>query len=286
MKKTIPFFLLLLITIIAAAQNNNTENTLSIPTVFSPQSDDQNINTFHPTGSNLATCEISVYDKWGIELWHSDEIVNGEFVGYWDGKQNGEFVKPDTYIWKMEATFLDGEVWEGIDDGNGNKTKFGSVIVLPKPSVTIQSITVQAPTKLYYYIGENFDSNGLSVVANYSDGSSDTVFDYDISGFDSQIEGESVVTITYQNYTETFSVYIQKKEDITEIQSVKPIAVWNVGRLLCVSANPQTKIIVFSMSGQKIHSSTMKQAYEELSIQKQGCYIVVADGMRFKICVE
>jgi len=36
----------------------------------------------------------------------------------------------DVYIWKMEATFLDGKSWEGFDNGNGKKKKFGSVTLI------------------------------------------------------------------------------------------------------------------------------------------------------------
>ena len=36
----------------------------------------------------------------------------------------------DVYIWKMEATFLDGQTWDGFDVGNGKKSKFGSVTLV------------------------------------------------------------------------------------------------------------------------------------------------------------
>jgi len=78
----------------------------------------------------LMKCEISVYDKWGNLIWYSNEVKNGAFVGSWDGRCNGKMMKSDIYIWKMEATFLDGQEWEGFDAGNGKKTKFGSVTLI------------------------------------------------------------------------------------------------------------------------------------------------------------
>ena len=63
-------------------------------------------------------------------MWYSDAVEDGVFVGYWDGRCDGKMMKSDTYIWKMEATFLDGQVWEGFDLGNGKKSKFGNVLLM------------------------------------------------------------------------------------------------------------------------------------------------------------
>lgn len=66
----------------------------------------------------------------GNIVWYSDEVENGIFVGKWDGRCNGEMMASDVYIWKMEATFLDGQTWEGFNDINGKKSKFGSVTLI------------------------------------------------------------------------------------------------------------------------------------------------------------
>ena len=52
------------------------------------------------------------------------------FVGSWDGTCNGKMMASDVYIWKMEATFLDGQTWDGYAVGNGKKSKFGSVMLV------------------------------------------------------------------------------------------------------------------------------------------------------------
>ena len=88
------------------------------------------VRMFQPKGYNLKTCEISVYDKWGNLLWYSDAVEDGKFVGYWDGRYEGKMMQSDVYIWKMEATFLDGLPWDGFDVGNGKKAKFGSVTLV------------------------------------------------------------------------------------------------------------------------------------------------------------
>lgn len=104
--------------------------SLYVPNAFSPSNPAEGVRTFQPKGYNLETCVISVYDKWGNLVWHSDEVENGIFVGEWDGHCNGKMMASDVYIWKMEATFLDGQSWEGFDNGNGKKTKFGSVTLI------------------------------------------------------------------------------------------------------------------------------------------------------------
>ena len=104
--------------------------SLYVPNAFSPTNPAHSVRSFQPKGFNLKTCEISVYDKWGNLLWYSDEVQDGIFVGSWDGRYDGKMMKSDVYIWKMEATFLDGQTWEGFDAGNGKKTKFGSVTLI------------------------------------------------------------------------------------------------------------------------------------------------------------
>ena len=108
----------------------NLSSSLYVPTAFSPSNPAHSVRTFQPKGFNLQTCEISVYDKWGNLLWFSNEVKDGMFVGYWDGRYDGKMMKSDSYIWKMEATFLDGQVWDGFDTGNGKRTKYGTVTLL------------------------------------------------------------------------------------------------------------------------------------------------------------
>ena len=105
-------------------------SSLYVPNAFSPTNPAESVRAFQPKGFNLMKCEISVFDKWGNLVWYSDEVENGSFVGSWDGRCNGKMMKSDVYIWKMNATFLDGQEWEGFDAGNGKKTKFGSVTLI------------------------------------------------------------------------------------------------------------------------------------------------------------
>lgn len=108
----------------------NIMSSLYVPDAFAPTNPASSVRTFQPKGYNLKSCRISVYDKWGNIVWYSDEVKDGIFVGSWDGYCGGKMMSSGVYIWKMEATFLDGQIWEGFDDGNGKKIKFGSVALI------------------------------------------------------------------------------------------------------------------------------------------------------------
>ena len=74
----------------------------------------------------------------------------------------------------------------------------------------LSSITVEGPDKTEYELGEELDLTGLTVVANYSDGTTETVTGYEVSGFDSTAAGEKTVTVTYQDKTATFTVTVKE----------------------------------------------------------------------------
>ena len=108
----------------------NIASSLYIPSAFSPTNPAHSVRNFQPKGFNIEECKVSVYDRWGNLLWYSDEVKDGMFIGSWDGTYNGKIMKSDTYIWKIEAKFLDGQVWDGYDSGNGKKVKYGNVILV------------------------------------------------------------------------------------------------------------------------------------------------------------
>ncbi len=108
----------------------NITSSLYMPTAFSPSNPAYSVRTFAPKGFNLKSCQVWVFDKWGNLIWYSDEVEDGMFVGFWDGTYDGTMMQPDNYVWKMEAVFLDGKVWEGFDVGRGKKKKYGSVTLL------------------------------------------------------------------------------------------------------------------------------------------------------------
>jgi hypothetical protein len=107
------------------------EEGLFIPNSFVPGSPSTELSVFKPKGYNLKTYKITIYDSWGNLIWYSDKLFNGSPAEGWTGISNGDILKLDTYVWKVEATFLDGSRWEGQQSSIGEKKKnFGNVLLL------------------------------------------------------------------------------------------------------------------------------------------------------------
>lgn len=108
----------------------NIMSALHVPNAFAPANPAHSVRKFSPQGFNLKTCEVSVYDHWGNLLWFSNEVEDGKFVGAWDGTYDGKMMEAGVYVWKIEATFIDGQVWEGVEFKPGKKRKFGNVVLI------------------------------------------------------------------------------------------------------------------------------------------------------------
>ena len=73
----------------------------------------------------------------------------------------------------------------------------------------VAGITVsKMPDKATYYQGELFDSTGLVVSKTYSDGTTETTTDYELSGFDSSSAGAKTITVTASGKTTTFDITV------------------------------------------------------------------------------
>jgi gliding motility-associated-like protein len=107
---------------------------LYLPNAFSPNNPISNDLQFKPVGMNLRTYRIDVYDSWGNVLWSSTLLdERGSPVESWDGTSNGNLLPQDVYIWKVEAVFSDGTIWNANDVGdhkNIDKKTFGTVTLL------------------------------------------------------------------------------------------------------------------------------------------------------------
>lgn len=68
-----------------------------------------------------------------------------------------------------------------------------------KPNVVLEGIEVKAPNKTEYFIGEELNTQGMKVIAKYSDGTSEVLDleNINISGFTSDVVGEKEITVSY-----------------------------------------------------------------------------------------
>jgi PKD repeat protein len=105
---------------------------LYVPNAFAPTSDIQGVNVFKPVGVNLKVYNVEVFDSWGHLLWESSKLDdNGRPVESWNGRDSkGELYQSGTYLWKINAVFIDGTIWEGSDIGKGDYKTFGTVTLI------------------------------------------------------------------------------------------------------------------------------------------------------------
>jgi gliding motility-associated-like protein len=78
--------------------------TLYIPSAFSPNSDGLN-DAFKPTGEYIRNFEMYIFDRWGMEIYHTTDINEG-----WNGTVHGSSAisQEDVYIYRITVTDSEG----------------------------------------------------------------------------------------------------------------------------------------------------------------------------------
>lgn len=76
---------------------------------YDPRSFDNDI--FFPTHKGVETYQLLIFNKWGELLYESNDVNKG-----WNGYYRGQLAKQDVYVWKVRATFIDGQVFEKAGD--------------------------------------------------------------------------------------------------------------------------------------------------------------------------
>ena len=84
------------------------------------------------------------------------------------------------------------------------------------PFIELESLTVHsAPNKTRYYIGEKFIATGLSLLAEYTDGTEKLVTDYSYSSSYFQSAGETDIAVSYEGMSINISVTVLPNPTIT-----------------------------------------------------------------------
>ena len=81
----------------------------------------------------------------------------------------------------------------------------------PIEEVVLLSISLTGPNKTTYQIGESLDLTGLMVIGTYSDGSTKTITDYQVSQVDLSTSGTKTVTITKDDQSATFTIIVDEE---------------------------------------------------------------------------
>jgi gliding motility-associated-like protein len=83
------------------------QSKLTMPNVFTPNQDGYN-DTFKPDAENLATLEVSIFDRWGKLIGEFNTID-----GFWDGKNmhSKKEASDGVYYYILSATGRDKVVY-------------------------------------------------------------------------------------------------------------------------------------------------------------------------------
>ncbi len=103
---------------------------LYIPSAFSPETGLGEVRLFGAKGLGIKQYRLAVYSRFGNLIWETDKLEQGLPVERWDGKFNGQLVPQDMYIWKCEAVFENGNIWQGQEDASHKLQRVGTVTVL------------------------------------------------------------------------------------------------------------------------------------------------------------
>lgn len=75
------------------------EFSLYVPNAFTPNDDGKN-DTFYAKGYGVLKFEMDIYDRWGENIFHTNDINN-----HWDGTyKSKEKCKDDIYVWKIKVS--------------------------------------------------------------------------------------------------------------------------------------------------------------------------------------
>jgi PKD repeat protein len=103
---------------------------LFVPNAIQPGSPFYEVSHFLPKGVGLKTYHITIWDAWGNLIWESEAIENTRPKEAWDGTFNGQPLPQDAYVWKVDATFLDEQIWQGMKYPNGFYRASGTVTII------------------------------------------------------------------------------------------------------------------------------------------------------------
>lgn len=105
----------------------------------------------------------------------------------------------------------------GYDPTPGTKTiavTYNDMITYFTVDVTARAcsgiVITQKPAKLTYLEGEAFDPAGMVVTAQYNNGTSETIEEYSITGYDPQ-PGSKTIRVEYQGENATFTVNVKAR---------------------------------------------------------------------------
>lgn len=167
-----------------------------------------------------ATFAVTVKDKSLVSI---SVYSNPTKTNYIEGKDNldltGGKIKLSYADGSYEIIDMADEMVSGFDNLHSGTSRilvsyFGKTTTF---NVTIEQKTLaeikvtKSPDKTVYYVGQNFEKEGMTVTAYYNNGTYDDVLDYSLSSTNFSTAGNKSVVISYGGKTTTFAVVVYEK---------------------------------------------------------------------------
>jgi len=103
---------------------------LNIPNSFMPASAKNEIKIFKAKGRGIKEWQMSVFNKWGQQLWTTTKLDDGAPLEGWDGTYNGQEQPQGVYYWKIEIKFINGSDWKGMTYDSSPPKKTGVIYLI------------------------------------------------------------------------------------------------------------------------------------------------------------
>lgn len=104
---------------------------LFVANAMNPGHPDFEVSHFLPKGVGLYSYRLTIYDDWGNLLWETTALDGyGRPTEGWDGTYKGVPVQQDAYVWKIEATYMTSEGWDGKQYPDGRFKRAGTLTVI------------------------------------------------------------------------------------------------------------------------------------------------------------
>jgi gliding motility-associated-like protein len=79
-----------------------------VPNTFTPNGDGNN-DRFYPQGKGVSTIQrFRIYNRWGQLVYDVQNIQTNQELQGWDGTYKNEALKPDVYVYIIDATCYSG----------------------------------------------------------------------------------------------------------------------------------------------------------------------------------
>ncbi len=121
-------------TAIKIVQITGVPGYLYVPNAFCTKCADINLRTFLPKGKGLQTYHLQILTTWGQLLFETTALdATGAPNQPWNGSDvKGRGLEQDVYIWKIDATFINGTEWKGMKYPYANNYKRTGTITIIK----------------------------------------------------------------------------------------------------------------------------------------------------------